>query len=159
MNIGKVDIGSSCRAIFWDLGGREELRPIWAQYYADTQGLVYVIDAADPSRFQESRSTLLRLLENPLLTGIPLLIIANKQDLAEAATSDEIDIMLRVPTNASANIASPLPSASGEKRSRTRPTRIQAVSCYTKSGIEEGIRWLVQRILDNPPPPRRTQKS
>ena len=49
LNVGRIE---ACNAhlILWDLGGQLGLRGIWEKYYADAHGLLYVVDAADPSR-------------------------------------------------------------------------------------------------------------
>lgn len=80
----------------------------------------------------ESRDTLQQLLSHPDLAGVPLLLLANKQD-AEAALS-------------------PL-----EIRSRLQATlegvetqQLFATTALNGEGIEEGIRWLVDAMRDSP---------
>ena len=34
----------------WDIGGQKSIRPYWRNYFDQTDGLVYVIDAADHRR-------------------------------------------------------------------------------------------------------------
>ena len=41
--------------MFWDLGGQEELQSLWDKYYAESHGIIYVIDSADTERLQESK--------------------------------------------------------------------------------------------------------
>lgn len=55
LNIGRMEVGR-VKLIFWDLGGQLGLRSIWEKYFAEVHGLIYVIDAADEHRFDESRS-------------------------------------------------------------------------------------------------------
>lgn len=55
LNIGRMEVGR-VKLIFWDLGGQTGLRGIWEKYFAEVHGLIYVIDAADDKRFEESRS-------------------------------------------------------------------------------------------------------
>lgn len=71
--------------IAWDLGGAAALRRIWERYYSECHGLVYVVDAANQSRFDESKDTLGHILTNIDLAGAPLLIVVNKQDDERAA--------------------------------------------------------------------------
>lgn len=42
------------------------------------------MDSADYERLAESREELFELLERPVLTGIPLLVLGNKNDLPDA---------------------------------------------------------------------------
>ena len=40
---------------FYDVGGGKQIRAIWKSYYADVHAAIFVVDAADPSRFDEVR--------------------------------------------------------------------------------------------------------
>jgi hypothetical protein len=51
---------------------------------------IYVIDASDKPRMEESRDELANLLQEDALAGIPLLIFANKQDLLHAITPEDV---------------------------------------------------------------------
>jgi len=44
-------------------------------------GVMFVVDCADRERIPEAREELLRLLESPEMRNVPLVVIANKQDL------------------------------------------------------------------------------
>ncbi len=48
------------------------------------------MDSADPGRLEETRVQLDELLEEDKLTGVPLLVFANKQDLDLALGPDEV---------------------------------------------------------------------
>jgi len=50
----------------------------------------YVVDAADAERIPESKEELFELLERPVLAGIPLLVLGNKNDLPEAITVEKL---------------------------------------------------------------------
>ena len=34
----------------WDVGGQDEIRPLWRHYYQNTQGLIFVVDSNDRDR-------------------------------------------------------------------------------------------------------------
>ncbi|XP_037255688.1 ADP-ribosylation factor-like protein 3 isoform X3 [Falco rusticolus] len=51
---------------------------------------IYVIDSADRKRFEETGQELAELLDEEKLSGVPVLIFANKQDLLTAAPASEI---------------------------------------------------------------------
>ena len=54
----------------------------------------YVVDSADSERIPESKDELFDLLERPALSGIPLLVLGNKNDLSDAISVQSlIDIM------------------------------------------------------------------
>lgn len=44
-------------------------------------GLVYVVDSSDRERMSEAREELFGILESDEMRGVPVCIIANKQDL------------------------------------------------------------------------------
>ncbi|PWA87044.1 GTP-binding protein 1 [Artemisia annua] len=76
------------------------LRSIWEKYYEEAHAVVFVVDASCPSRFEESKSALEniqhinmlpeKVLRHEDLQGAPLLILANKQDLADAVSAEEL---------------------------------------------------------------------
>ena len=44
-------------------------------------GLVYVVDSADRERMGEAREELFGILESDEMRGVPVVVVANKQDL------------------------------------------------------------------------------
>ena len=50
----------------------------------------FVIDAADHEKFDTAKKELSELMSKPPLAGIPLLVLANKNDLPEAVGAQEI---------------------------------------------------------------------
>ena len=65
---------------------------MWSKYYRDCHGVIFLIDSSDPDRFKEVKDEL-RMYEvnvsfvgdfasNTDLEDLPILICANKQDLA-----------------------------------------------------------------------------
>ncbi|MCD7462418.1 hypothetical protein HAX54_048504 [Datura stramonium] len=70
--------------------GYPGLRSIWEKYYEEAHAVIYVVDAACPSRFEDSKSALEKVLRHEDLQGAPLLILANKQDLADAVPAEEL---------------------------------------------------------------------
>ncbi|PPD79578.1 hypothetical protein GOBAR_DD23492 [Gossypium barbadense] len=57
LNIGRIEV-SNTKFVFWDLGGQPGLRSIWEKYYEEAHAVIFVIDAACPSRFEDSKSAL-----------------------------------------------------------------------------------------------------
>ncbi|KAK6155746.1 hypothetical protein DH2020_009994 [Rehmannia glutinosa] len=127
LNIGRVEV-SNTKLVFWDLGGQPGLRSIWEKYYQEAHAVIYVVDAACPSRFEDSKSALEKVLQHEDLQGAPLLILANKQDLEEAVSTDELAQYLDV------------------KRLDERVFTFQAVSAFDGLGIKESVNWLVDAM-------------
>ncbi len=57
-----------------------------------------MIDSADRKRLQESGEILFDLLEDEKMSGVPLIVFANKQDLADSANSADIARTLNLHT-------------------------------------------------------------
>ncbi len=135
LNIGRVEAHKS-KLIFWDLGGQLGLRTIWEKYYEEAHAVLYVVDAATQSRFDDAKSALEKVLRHPDLQGAPMLIFANKQDLPGAVIAEELDKYLDL------------------KELNDRPSLVQAISAYDGSGIQEGVLWLVEAMKHT----KRTQE-
>ncbi|KAF4400168.1 hypothetical protein G4B88_019377 [Cannabis sativa] len=127
LNIGRIEV-SGTKLVFWDLGGQPGLRSIWEKYYEEAHAVIFVIDAACPSRFEDSKSALEKVLRHEDLQGAPLLILANKQDLAESVSSEELARYLDL------------------KKLDERVYMFEAVSSYDGLGIKEGVEWLVEAM-------------
>merc|ERR1719272_526818 len=54
----------------FDLGGHETARRIWKDYYASVDSIIFLVDAADRTRFAEAREELQHLLEDPCLAQV-----------------------------------------------------------------------------------------
>uniref|UniRef100_A0A914UL36 Uncharacterized protein n=1 Tax=Plectus sambesii TaxID=2011161 RepID=A0A914UL36_9BILA len=81
----------------WDVGGQEKLRPLWRSYIRQTDAIVFVVDSTDAERFEEAKlelHNLLRLADIPAF--VPVLLLANKQDLPTAVAQDEIEQVVGV---------------------------------------------------------------
>ncbi|XP_078699061.1 uncharacterized protein LOC144926304 [Branchiostoma floridae x Branchiostoma belcheri] len=82
--IGRYDITTL------DLGGGKNIRGIWPRYYAEAHGSVFVVDASDRDRFDEARTVLEDFLGDPRISGKPVLVLANKQDVEGAADENDV---------------------------------------------------------------------
>ena len=78
------------RLQIWDIGGQQTIRTYWRNYFEVTDGLVWVVDSADRWRLDTCRDELKDLLQEEQLGGASLLIFANKQDLPDALSVDQI---------------------------------------------------------------------
>jgi ADP-ribosylation factor protein 1 len=72
-------------------GGRSAVRAaVQKFYYRDTYGLVFVVDSTDRERIDEAHDTLHQLLNEEQLRNKPILIFANKQNLSNSMSFDEL---------------------------------------------------------------------
>mmetsp|Transcript_25833 Transcript_25833/g.53568 ORF Transcript_25833/g.53568 Transcript_25833/m.53568 type:complete len:576 (-) Transcript_25833:79-1806(-) len=87
-NLAKLDL-SGCKCSLFDLSGAEKMRPLWERYYGDTDAIIYVVDSAETSfaNLLQSRREFEKMCNNTVLKeriecGLPILIFANKLDMA-----------------------------------------------------------------------------
>ena len=89
-NVETVKPGKNVSFTVWDVGGQDKIRPLWRHYFVGTEGLVFVVDSADKSRFHEARDELNWILDSDEMVGVPLVILANKQDMPNACNPSEV---------------------------------------------------------------------
>ncbi|XP_053968087.1 uncharacterized protein LOC128869545 [Anastrepha ludens] len=80
--------------LVWDVGGQEKLRPLWRSYTRCTDGILFVVDSVDVERMEEAKMELIRTAKCPDNQGVPVLILANKQDLPSARNPKELEKLL-----------------------------------------------------------------
>lgn len=78
----------------WDLGGQPRFRDSWEKYCRNVNGIVYIVDSADFGNLDVARGQLHQLLANPSLSGTPLLVLGNKNDLEGALNEEELAAQL-----------------------------------------------------------------
>jgi len=105
----------------WDIGGQKHIRPYWKNYYANTDGVVYVVDSSDERRMDEAAEELTELCGQEELAGVPVLVLANKQDLLNAKGAADLMEELEITTF------------------RDRWIQVKAVSAKTGDGLQDAI--------------------
>jgi ADP-ribosylation factor 1/2 len=81
--------------VLWDVGGRDKIRPLYKHYFKDTKALVFVIDSNDRERIHEAQEELFKILSEDELKESTVLILANKQDLNNALSIEELKEKLK----------------------------------------------------------------
>ncbi|KAK4146208.1 P-loop containing nucleoside triphosphate hydrolase protein [Dichotomopilus funicola] len=141
----------------WDVGGQLSLRRLWQSYYASCHAIVFILDSTDigdgrtkkhrpspststapPSgRLEECRLVLEDVLQNSEAEGVPLLILANKQDREDCVEVVRIKegLVKRV--------------FEGEKAGGIRDSRVLPVSALTGTGVTEAVDWVRSRVKWN----------
>ncbi|KAL0166032.1 hypothetical protein M9458_037876, partial [Cirrhinus mrigala] len=129
----KVTLGGKGRTAtfhFWDVGGQEKLRPLWRSYTRCADGLVFVVDSVDAERMEEAKTELHKITRLQENQGVPVLVVANKQDLRSALPLGEVEQML----------------ALNELGSHT-PWHLQPACAIIGEGLQEGLERLHSMII------------
>lgn len=83
----------------WDVGGCDKIRPLWRHYYANTQIVFFFVDSNDHERINDgsqdmtgytAKWSLYLLTQEAELKDAVFVIVANKQDLPNALSVDQI---------------------------------------------------------------------
>ena len=108
----------------WDVGGQDKIRPLWRHYFIGCEGLIYVVDSSDNSRFAEAQNELEWILDSDEMAGVPLVILANKQDLPRAVSPSDLAGKL------------------GLDKVRNRKWHIQGTSALSGEGVYQAMQEL-----------------
>ena len=88
-----VETVTPCKGVtftVWDVGGQQKIRQLWRYYYQNNDGLIFVIDSTDRDRVRESAEELHSIVQDDNMRGVPVVIIANKQDLPNALSCSDL---------------------------------------------------------------------
>merc|ERR1712217_801912 len=119
----------------WDVGGQDKIRPLWRHYYTKTHTIIFVVDSNDRERIDDfsgsdnsAKEELHRMLAEEELRDAVVLVFANKQDLPNAMSVNEVTERL------------------GLNQLRNRQWYIQSTCATTGDGLYEGLDWLSQTL-------------
>jgi ADP-ribosylation factor related protein 1 len=140
-NVSLVNL-DECYLKVWDVGGQHTLRSLWQSYYSSCHAIVFVIDStdvgdADLGRLEECKIVLESILEDQQTEGVPLLVLANKQDAEDCVEVVRIKegLVRRV--------------IEGEKGDSVRDSRVLPLSALTGTGVKEAVDWVCSRVKWN----------
>jgi len=128
----------------WDVGGQDKLRPLWRSYTRCTDGIIFVIDSTKEDRMEEAKLELLKICKgnggSSSKNGqIPILLLANKQDLPSALDECKIEAALGLKKEFGTNFQ----------------WHLQPICAITGEGLDEGMEMLHDMIAQR----RKLRKS
>jgi len=124
----------------FDLGGHHQARRVWRDYFPAVDAIVFLIDAFDRERFQESKIELDSLLTDEQLANVPVLILGNKIDKPGAASEEEIRQYFNLHGQTTGKGKVPVNQLVG------RPLELFMCSVLKKQGYGDGIRWVANYL-------------
>ena len=92
-----------------------------------------MVDSTDQERIEDVKQVFDRLISNDEVEGVPVLMLANKQDLERALKVEEIKQIFN-------QIALKLGA---------RDSRVLPVSALKGEGVQEAVEWLHSRLMRN----------
>ncbi|NXK86147.1 AR13B protein, partial [Formicarius rufipectus] len=91
VGFSKIDLKQGrFEVTIFDLGGGKRIRNIWRNYYAESYGVIFVVDSSDVARMEETKQAMIEVLNSPKISGKPVLVLANKQDREGALSEADV---------------------------------------------------------------------
>eukprot|EP00040_Diaphanoeca_grandis_P017904 m.94113 g.94113 ORF g.94113 m.94113 type:complete len:186 (-) comp26683_c0_seq1:59-616(-) len=122
-NMRKVTKGNVTIKL-WDIGGQPRFRSMWERYCRGVNAIVYMVDAAAPTKMDSAKQELHALLAKDQLQGIPVLVLGNKNDLPKALDVEQLIELLDL------------------KSIADREVCCYSVSCKSQVNIDITLEWL-----------------
>lgn len=110
----------------WDIGGQGKIRQLWRHYFLGSEGLLFIVDSVDEQRVPEAREALMWILQSEEMAGVPVVVLANKQDVKDAQTPAQVA------------------SRMGLAELKDRKWFVQGISALTGTGILEAMEELAR---------------
>ncbi|KAL2629239.1 hypothetical protein R1flu_013925 [Riccia fluitans] len=130
-NVEHLEHQNNVSFTVWDVGGQSKIRQLWCHYFHDAQGLIFVVDSTDINRMKEAQEELQRLMDDPMLTEVKVLVLANKCDLPNSMPVQEISERLGL-------------------NNIRQEYSIQGCCAISGEGLFEGLDWLATVLKEIP---------
>ena len=109
---------------------QKKMRSMWQSYYEEADGVIFIVDASDPDRFEEAKQAFFRVREDEKLAHVPIVIFANKQDMPGAQSVSGLNTEFFM----------------GPGGSGAEVCQIFGVSGLTGMGLDEAMHFFVNQM-------------
>ncbi|XP_007251389.3 ADP-ribosylation factor-like protein 11 [Astyanax mexicanus] len=130
-NVVTIEMDKKTTLTVWDIGGQDKMQPNWKYHLEGCEALVFVVDATDRARMDDAGKALKKVLKDPHMTDVPLLVLANKSDRPDAMTVNEVSKELDMESY------------------KDRIWEIQACSALKGLGVQQAFRSVTKLLQKN----------
>eukprot|EP00742_Colponemidia_sp_Colp-10_P007416 GILJ01007985.1.p1 GENE.GILJ01007985.1~~GILJ01007985.1.p1 ORF type:complete len:197 (-),score=18.10 GILJ01007985.1:257-847(-) len=134
INLGKLHFKA------FDMGGHPAARVLWESYFAEVDGIVFVVDAANPKRFAEARDELNKVLSFESIANVPIVVLGNKIDDKRAVSEEDFRVALGLDKQLTYG-----PKKTKHKEG-IRPIELFMCSVVGRAGYPQAFQWLAQFV-------------
>ncbi|XP_039273858.1 ADP-ribosylation factor-like protein 6 [Styela clava] len=128
----------------FDMSGQGRYRNLWEKYYSKCDAIIFVLDSSDRLRIPVAKEELNELLKHPSIAGkpnLPILFYANKCDIRNSMPAPKCAQLLGL--NKGSWEGNDLDNESPD----FRPWYICASNAQTGEGLNEGIKWISEKLV------------
>lgn len=127
----------------FDLGGHQQARRVWKDFFPAVNGIVFLVDSTDNARFHEASSELAMLLHDEMIADVPIMILGNKIDKIGAVGEQDLKNELGVVglTTGKAHLSCDEGATGGR-----RPLELFMCSVLKRQGYGDAFRWMAHHM-------------
>ncbi|KAG2495518.1 hypothetical protein HYH03_006461 [Edaphochlamys debaryana] len=156
-NVETIEVGG-LRLTAWDMSGgcSKQPLPLWRHYLPGAEGVIFIVDSNDRDRMPEAAEELDFFLREEELRGVPVLVLANKQDLPNALPAGEVARRLGLVRPPAAGEQ----GAGGENKDKSavewlgardasmldREIEVRPACTLVMFGVNEGFTWMASAM-------------
>ncbi len=129
----------------FDLGGHEQARRVWRDYFSAVDAIIFIVDTCDLSKIPIAADEIQSILVDEELAACPILIFGNKIDKAGALSEVQLAAHLGVSDSLTGKNSVPTAPPGGFE-GKLRPVELFMCSIVEECGYGDGFRWLAKQL-------------